>query len=319
MSLYISTISFANINMRKALLILVFFNTFFGVSIAQEYYEFPDSNTYWYEWHRPALFWWPGHESYSNIFGLLNQDTLINDKYYHKLFKFNNDSLLQDSAKYVGAIREDENKKVFYVGPDYYGEGTYDSVDIILYDFSLSVGDTFTNGLFTINENLIVSEIDSVLIGDTYRRRINFQNYSWVKWIEGIGNQSGVIFYSGDLPTNGIWNWLVCYSENDEILYHNPEFEECYYYNLTNIDNNFIDFDVIIKPNPCNGSFITVISESKINSILIYNLLGDLVLHKKSLNNNYYKIDVKNLNKGSYILKAILDNKEKVVKKLLIQ
>lgn len=304
--------------MKIPLLITLIIIALTRISLGQQYYSFPDSNTYWYEVHRPAQYWIPGNDPYSNIFGILNQDTLINNNLYHKLYKFKDDYLLPDSAEYIGAIRE-EAKKVYYIGPDYFGVSPFDSVDIILYDFSLSVGDTFTNGLFTINEYLVVSEIDSILINNNYRKRIHFQDYWWVKWIEGVGNQNGLIFYSGDVPTNGIWNSLVCLSEDNKVIYHNPDYDFCYYPILNNTQYRNLNDQMSIMPNPFKDNFIISLINSSllIKSVTVYDLHGKLSLHENMLNGNFHKVNTVDLFRGVFVLRVELNNGRTVSKIIL--
>ena len=91
------------------------------VGNAQAYHPFPtDSATWsqivynWGQWGQEC--WWTKH------YGLAG-DTVINTQPYSKLYGINHyngnykdvDHFILDSAEYVGAIREDSSRKVFYL------------------------------------------------------------------------------------------------------------------------------------------------------------------------------------------------------------
>src|SRR2546423_12671923 len=102
------------------------------------YHPFPDSNAIWNEGSvsnagcgpfTPLLEWY----SY-----LLTGDTLIKGVQYHKLMTpfIASNCASNMPTGYRGGIRQEiQNKKVFFVQPN-------DSVDYLLYDFNLQVGDT---------------------------------------------------------------------------------------------------------------------------------------------------------------------------------
>jgi len=91
-----------------------------------------------------------------------------------------------------------ESKKVYWQrGNDvenWYGER------VLLYDFSLNVGDTFDNGLPNTygGSGYYVASIDNVLVGNEYRKRYNFlkpeQTHFSFSVIEGIGSDRGLSF-----------------------------------------------------------------------------------------------------------------------------
>ncbi len=77
----------------------------------QSYFPFPDSNTTWYQNYYPEYYWEPGNAPEFMIFGLLDQDTLINGQEYNKVFRFDTDPPSPSSAVCIGGIREDQKKK----------------------------------------------------------------------------------------------------------------------------------------------------------------------------------------------------------------
>jgi hypothetical protein len=140
---------------------------------------------------------------------------------------------LQQEWIYEGTIREDTiNKQVFYK----YGE-----IEGLIYDFSLEVGDTVQvdNQYFNYHVvSLVVDSIDMVDVNGIIRKRFflfGIQNpmmdpyYPDEIWIEGIGSNFGIM-YSGA----GVFGWgggtvkLLCASQNDNTIYMDTLFNECY-------------------------------------------------------------------------------------------
>ena len=78
-------------------------------------------------------------------------------------------------------------------------QGTWaDSTEFLLYDFGLQLGDSLKGYCANMNIGLnpIVSSIDSILIDNSWRRKINFKNQSdneegCLYFIEGIGSSLG--------------------------------------------------------------------------------------------------------------------------------
>jgi hypothetical protein len=113
----------------KKYIILIFglFTTLWSYS--QDYYPFPDSNAIW-------------NSKYGGYYGTpivrfgLNGDTVINNQVYKKVYQIVDDSTLNlANMTYYAAIRENASKQIFAKMTDYDDE-------ILIYDFSLNIGDT---------------------------------------------------------------------------------------------------------------------------------------------------------------------------------
>ena len=130
----------------------------------------------------------------------LNGDTVIGNLTYKKIcLKTKIDE--QTKYDYFGAIRE-QNKKIYYIGDGYFTSSPYynislakvkamkeclssyknDGQEMVLYDFNSKAGDYIQLGY---NYSQIIYE-DSVLVGNSYRRRLNLSNND--KIVEGIGS-----------------------------------------------------------------------------------------------------------------------------------
>ena len=197
---------------------------------AQTYYPFPTKNTIWTEGYYSP---YPDTYKTFHCFALKDGDTTINGKLYHKLYHSNDTIFTED--KLCGGIRED-NKKIYYYSIDslpYQYIGIQTGSEVILYDFTLKLGDTIRNNLFRIShpDKLIVFIVDSILIGTQYRKTYTFgypnasKALPWATWVEGIGSLRGLLFATGDLPTSGVWNDVICFRQDYNILYHDTSYD----------------------------------------------------------------------------------------------
>lgn len=149
----------------------------------------------------------------TSIFGQVYKKLFISGtKLYIHHFGSPNCCLIYPSNGYVGAIRQDTiSRKVFVFEPNF-------NSDSLLYDFTLDVGDTLKSSLLSNiflcdSSDLIVTEIDSVLIGSTYHKKWIFNCY--LEYIEGIG--STIDPFGVYNRENGIN--LICFKYNDTPVY----------------------------------------------------------------------------------------------------
>jgi hypothetical protein len=289
--------------MKKILLLFVIL-TLNKIGFCQ-YVHFPDSNALW-------ILDFVGPEVYA-----VNGDTTINNVGYKKYFVCNFCVNILPTTLY-GFLREDTlTKKVF-------GFTTDTTSEQLLYDFSLNVGDTTSVFSFmwgTYGYAFVkVSAIDSILILGQYRKRLaivdlggNSNSYPEF-WIEGIGSTFG-LFKSGITghPPNS-WGGLgvpqlVCFQQNDSLLYHNQNFSGCYPNQWLGNRSSLKDKTIQIFPNPVNDKIY--FANLTTNSIVsIYNSLGQMQETNSKLNNN--GIDISNLAKGFYTY-SITDHQQNIM------
>jgi len=237
-------------NMKKLLFLLFIFWASASNAQTSIYHPFPDSNAQWniYYWE----YGWPGvFEEFYSI--EISGDTTINSLQYHKLFtpyiqssgisKSN-----QISSGYNGAIRQDTVNRKVYIIP------RFELVEQLLYDFTLQVGDTVKGFIEPYgNQKDVVISIDSVLIGDNYRKKWNINLSYQISVIEGVGSTYGLIEKSpvtgADFPDISI----SCFRQNNNTIYPDT---------ITNCDlitaihpipktNDLIN----VFPNPSDGKF----------------------------------------------------------------
>ncbi len=222
------------------------------------------------------------------------QSTIINDKEYFEILQSTNE--IDWEAK--GTYYREENRRYYRITP-------FQSEDQLIYDFGLSVMDTFVYEGFSQPDTLIVTEIDSIEVLDgSMRKRIklrclNDPDSSWygiTEWIEGIGNiwreLSNDSWYCG---TDGGGDHLLCYYCNDDMLLVNDFWGgEC---NIVPVQNIPVT-NVKLYPNPTRGQIIIESTESLANhSIVLYNMLGEKVLEQK-LSIGNMNIDISSLPRG---------------------
>lgn len=296
---------------------------FYGVApdlgaFEQDYFEFPDSNATWYQHYYPESYWEEGQAPESMIFGMLDHDTIINGLEYQKLFRFFTDPPAPESAVCIGALREGPMKKIYYRGEHPFSYPVSDTGDILLYDFSIQIGDTIREGIFTNNDYLLVSKIETVKIGDEYRKRIHFEDLPYTKWIEGIGNERGLIFYSGELPLDGLWGDLVCFRQDDVELYHNSNYFDCYEGPVGNDSRTLAPSDMKISPNPCLSGYTWIESSEAIMKIHLHSISGQLLMALEGSGSRNQKINTSRLLSGLYIIRLIDSQKRVCSQKLLV-
>ena len=320
-----------NNKVSKTKLFILFFILFISSFVAkgQEYYPIPDSNLVWIIRCDNGF----GGALYDTYKTSVNKnDTLINSKFYTKLFEsFNLDSL---HWYYKGCYRSDTNGLTYFVPDDSINE-------YLIRDFSKTIGDTIKNVYFGYPDNQFITDfyVDSfnyVAVGPYMLKRMYLSYdslpYPYYQlnlpliWIEKIGSPIGGFF--NDVPAGLGGCWLDCMSYNDTTYFFLPDVGDYgdgaeYYYGKCHIpfDAKVYDFyqnsyDINITPNPFND-FITIknIDTNYYNSydLKVYNSLGQLAYQKETLPCNSVSIDIKlpNLNKGIYFI--IINNKNKYI------
>ncbi|MHC1774480.1 MAG: T9SS type A sorting domain-containing protein [Lentimicrobium sp.] len=144
------------------------------------------------------------------------------------------DSIQQEWSN-EGMIREDTlNKQVFYK----YGE-----TEGLIYDFSLETGDTvhIDNQYHYWYDDVVSMIVDSIDLADIYgvmRKRFFLSGldlsvrdpyYPDEIWIEGIGSNYGIMHSGlGGIAIGGGTDKLLCASQNDNVIYMDSLFHECY-------------------------------------------------------------------------------------------
>lgn len=256
------------------------------------------------------------NENYSLSF---SGDTLINGQIYQKMICSQIQVIssfcgLTTTSGYKGAIRNDiASKKVFFVSPSGNSEQ-------LLYDFNLQVGDT-VSGYF--GETIsgfpeIVQSIDSVLIGNSFRKRWNLNPLYEVYFIEGIGSTYGLIELLpggtiSDIPQRSI----NCFSQNGTSIYPSSPI----YCNLISSVNSNDPFIEMIKvfPNPFSKqTTLQTDNYFKDTRLTLYNSFGKLIKQIDHISGQSITLFRNDLPSGIYFLSLIQDKKVIKTEKLII-
>lgn len=306
---------------------LIFALILCGISLsAQTYHPFPTKNAMWVESYQ----WATIINKHFHYFALKDQDTTINGKVYHKIYHSIDTTFTED--KLCGGIRE-ENKRIYFYPIDsigYPGQITTPSKkeEFALYDFSLQVGDSISTDTFRLSAPdypgyLKVAKIDSILIGNDYRKAFHFGTTTSsgtlpnATWIEGVGNIKGLLYETGAECECARYSWLVCFFDENVNLYHSGNNDCFYYLNNTGVQINQDPKEFTIHPNPFK-EFITIEYPSSEAAILeILSAHGKLVFKKEIDTSGSSKVNLSSLPAGLYLVKLKTGNKtltEKILK-----
>ena len=310
--------------MKKFFFILLALASFKANAQTYQYVPFPEGNAVWsekysYENWVPTYYYLNCYDKVS----LTVEDTIINSRIYKKLYLFNDSVFNINNAIYLGGIRE-ENKKIYYLGDTiHYGKPLDCTNEVLLYDFNLNVGDTFyfglpqTDSLICNNSywNVVVISIDTINLGNKLRKRFIFNDYT-TQWIEGIGNVNGLLlsippWIPGSVPQGS----LICFKQNDTIVYFNSNFSECMPLNIN--ENNVMNENILVFPNPANDYLIIKSGITQPFTYQLYNIQG--ILQKEGeVTASQSEINVADLPRGMYILK-ILTEKQIMTRKIVLK
>lgn len=145
-------------------------------------------------------------------------DTLIGGNSYEKIEKVYGSG--DPSCHYTNF----PSKYNFYrqIGSKVYAYDVINTVDTLLYDFSLNVGDTVSSALAANSCPVYVTSIDSILLQDGYHKRLflgssgcSFGGYM----IEGLGSSFGLF---EEMITFESYSDLNCFSTNQGVSYPAP-------------------------------------------------------------------------------------------------
>jgi hypothetical protein len=214
------------------------------------YHPFPDSNAIWIG----------EDQTFDGINCLINDhynmyidgDTTIGPFTYHKLFQkgFTYSNCPPPGFYYFnqlrGFFRQDIPNKKAYIN--------YNGIDTLAYDFNLSAGDTLPISILNFGDNYVES-VDSVLVGNSYRKMFWISNQSYTEYlrlIEGIGSDHGLLAY---LVGNGESSSVLYCLYEDETLQWNNDLYGWYGCELfSSIEEQKQRSSFTVQPNPLRTS-----------------------------------------------------------------
>ena len=270
----------------------------------QTYYSFPSDTATWncLTWHQ----WSPIDILLINSEYLLQGDTSLNGISYHKVY-YKELDYTSTTPEYIGGIREDSIKNIYFfpksVNMPFISKSVNfpnDTSEHLLYTFdSLYIGMTFP--INSSNTTISVIGIDSVLIGNDYRKRYEVQNYNMLSydyWIEGIGSTKDLL--SPFTYEFEWWFFTLCFTDTSTYYINSPNGEDSCHYSIPLGLNEIKTSEVVIYPNPASESILIELENRK-GIVNIYNCQGKIVI-KDIVVESREKIDVQALQPGLYIL-----------------
>jgi len=229
---------------------------------------------------------------------------IYNDTVYYELYGINTEPFY---------MREDTLERKVYIDCSFYPEPCK---DVLLYDFSLQVGDSidFDNGF---------RYIDSIIYINNKYRTLYIGHPDWggsyFAWTEGIGSLAGVLNTKCMPGLDGMGQTLLnCLYQNDELIYqhywasiYGCNFE---YLAIDKIEKNYLT----IFPNPVSDIINIKIFNEQLNDIKfeIIDIFGK-VCKIGIINNTEFQVNVSDLPKGIYIIRFNYDNtfnNQKIIK-----
>jgi hypothetical protein len=269
-------------------------------------------------WRQSRIFNYSCFEIHDYMY-YLNGDTTLGNYTYKKVYDRHYvviDSLFSPPYVCSGEYYYDEfrilirqeGKKLFVNE-----QGT----EFLLYDFDLEVGDTLPETYNHYNHDVIVSSIDSLQVGEEYRKVFHLENtfFGFGLLIEGIGFNTGLLDYFDD------WEFpsgLDCFTQYDTTWY--PEMGvSC---DLTvNTQPNEPAPTCKVFPNPVtNRLFIDIDPLLEFEYMVLTNAYGvRFKLLPEKLQNGRYVLDVSDFVPGIYFLQIQSDKAGNIARKLVKQ
>jgi hypothetical protein len=307
--------------MKKMVFICLFFCSVFIYGQTSVYFPFPDSNAVWCDssgfYQSPTM-----GCSVSTFF--ISGDTVISGKHHHKIMQKSQGHYVTASHYcipsplppfydgYAGAMRQDSVlRKVYLIRRN-------ETADSLLYDFSVNVGDTLRNYVIQLGSPMIVTDIDSVLIGVKYRKRFIVSDGGCVlngEIIEGIGSATGLLEYMNNTGCGGEpAGKLYCFSQNNQTLY--PFYGPSSGCALTLAVADLSQTEKFsVSPNPTSGIFIIDPETEDKRELRVFDVNGKLLFKMKISGKT--KLDISDYDNGVYILS--LRAEDKITYKKLIK
>lgn len=286
--------------MKKIIIILIAICTT-STLFSQDYFKFPTSDALWnfkiVESMNPPYEW--------TVIDSLGQNIIIDNQNYIEVY-----SVGLGGPYVVGAIRDDTlQKKVYF--HDF-------SDEIVLYDFSLNVGDTIFYDE-PLDYYKTVEDISFVNINGQQRKMFHLLNslYSFNDyWIEGIGSvyRYGLLYpLTPDIVMDGSTPYFGCFNHGSiNYFVESVCLGDCpcsdWLVDISESINH--DSEVSIFPNPTEN-FLTIDFTNSMNhykSLEIYSCSGTLLLNQEICNEGQETINLEFLSEGIYYIKLIAIN-----------
>jgi hypothetical protein len=255
-------------------------------------------------WSTVEIHCFPNGNNYNTYYIKYTGDTIINSYSYKKIWRCDEENLT--NWTFYGFIREDDEHRVFLKPPDY--------IEGLIYDFGVNPGDTVQalNVYLNSNDslNFVVTQVDSVLLLDRYRKRITlyeFINQKEEVWVEGLGSYYGILNSCNNSYGGACGGYDgLCFLEDELLVYQNPQYGTCYYSVTVGVRNiKTVEYKVI--PNPAKDFVTLAFPDDKARWIEITDISGKKVLKNLLFEKNIL-LNLQEVDNGIYILRVFDEN-----------
>ena len=227
-------------------------------------------------------------KGYNTLVHRIADDTLIDGVRYTKVIQTVNDV----GTPTLAALLREEDGKVWE-------RYLYGSTDVLLYDFTANLGDSLVCGY---GDYFVLDSISIEQIGGVDRKKFWFgleydfigDPYAMETWIEGIGSDLGLLFCGSYFFCGGYYRAL-CFHQNGELVWQNPEYNACLITDVEEIHDN----ELTVYPNPANN--LVCINGVEAAEVQVYNAIGQMVKTVRGTN----EIDVVDLAEGVYLVRIM--------------
>ncbi len=264
--------------------------------------------------------------TYYTVEGEMSQNNLS----YHQLYTCSKKDV---EKEYQGGFREADGKVYFLRANS--------DEEIVLYDFTLSVGDTIHwKGINGWNEETyILQAITPVEYGGRQRLEYSFaQSYGDAvsvdldKWVTGVGSLGGPLhpFYTSGIESDACWceETLVRFSWEGSVYsaaFHSNELtidELCNQCQILSTDEVAMEkVGIRFFPNPMQETAILSFDPSVFHQpvISIYDINGKLMFEQHQFNSASIVLEKTHFPKGMYLYKVVSDNGQAEVAKFWVE
>lgn len=292
---------------------IIFLSSVYSQTSYTGYIPFPEDSAQWSVWYTDQT-------SITSVQYRMKGDTIINGINYNRIYKSRYLNYGTQDTILNCFIRQDTSqKKVFCRYPyNIYN----DSSEFILYDFSLTTGDTFFIKILPdqIMYPIAIVSDDTGQVTSNYRRVLSLHVVDtcglpyclWGigmdnsdAWVEGMGSLVNLLYC--EIPKNCCFMSTFntqCFWQEGQYFYGGTFCD--YHTSIVSMDKQEI-FSFTVSPNPSN-SFITLnIEINNIKSIVIYDFTGRAFIPDMLIDNDLSesKINVSNLENGLYFIQII--------------
>ena len=267
--------------------------------------------------------------TYTYFSYVMQGDTIVDDILRSKLYYIPDINKAKPDTLLVGYFHIVE-KVVFYriheIEKGVYAVGLYPicseyESDYPLYDFSLQEGDIYSYFCDSYDFELwqLVTSVQQVEFGGSNRKKIIFNGYNSLFWLEGMGSNRGFFCWkeTGIPKSESVFHDYICFSVNDEVLYINPFYSKCpvpQFNAIPEVKTNSLS----IFPNPMKST-ATIQSDQPLQSIQIYDISGVLLYQQTCNGELQVTINKQSLLQGTYFIKVTLQTGETQIEKLIVQ